>query len=92
MLTAYYNWAHKGGSKSNLKIYGGTFKNCNTMIQGHAVKVSDVVNGPLVIDATPVFIPSSDKLTVTVGGTVGACAIVISGVVIALFVIRYASN
>lgn len=62
------------------------------MIQRHAVKVSDVANGSLVIDATPVAIPSSGKLTVTVGGTVGACAIVISGVVFALFVIRYVSN
>lgn len=62
------------------------------MIQGHAVKASDVAHGSFVLDATPVSIPSSDKLTVTVGGTVGACAIVISGVVFVLFFIRYASN
>lgn len=61
------------------------------MIQGHVVKVSDVAHGLLVLGVPPVFIPSSDKLTVTVGGTVGACAIVISGVVFVLFVIRYAS-
>lgn len=45
---------------------------------------------PLVLDVTPE--PSSDKLTVTVGGAVGACVIVMIGAVFVLFVIRYASN
>lgn len=39
-------------------------------------------------DVTPVPFSSSDNLTITVGGTVGACVIVIIGVVFVLFVIR----
>lgn len=47
---------------------------------------------PLVLDVTPEPISSSDNLTVTVGGAVGACVIVMIGAVFVLFVIRYASN
>lgn len=35
---------------------------------------------------------TSDNLPVTVGGTIGACVIVIIGFILALFVVRYVSE
>lgn len=66
------------------------FKNCTITIQGTVVQVINVAHWPLVLDAIP--ISSSDNLTVTVGGIVGACVIVMIGAVFVLLVIRYAFN
>lgn len=66
------------------------FKICTKTTQGTVVQVINVTHWSLVLDVIP--ISSSENLTGTVGGIVGACVIVMIGAVFILFVIRYASN